>query len=348
MQLLRKQQNVIGLDIGTSMIKAAQVTMKGKKYILENYAIEAIEEGTLQSGEIKNLSSLAQSAEKVVKQCNASIKDVVVALPSFSILSDVLSMKLRPEKEMREAVLVEAQRISPFDMSEVEIDYAELERNEEEKTMKVLMVAAKNDIILTYIDFLNEAGLRPVIVDVDLFALTNIFHLNYDTEKYKTCIILNIGSESTIAAFLHEGKFHSSRDISVAGANFINELQLVPDMTPEKIHDIVKGNIDSEFDPKSAVNALNKAGKEFANAVGVAVSYFQATDNVEVDLIVLTGGYAWIPGLINILELRTGSEVIIMDPFINIEYTDKITSEAEAKKLGTVLSVAMGLATRTY
>ena len=348
LNLYRKQTVTVGLDIGTSMVKAVKMLKRGKKYLLESFAVEPIEEGVIQSGEIKNPSSLAQVARNAVDKCGTNIRDVVVALPNFAILSDVLTMDLIPEKGMHKAVMVEAERISPFDMSEVEIDYEVLERNEETKKMKVLMVAVKQDIILSYIDVLSEAGLRPIILDVDLFALTNIFHINYDLEKYKSCILLDIGTESTIAAFLQNGIYHSARDISIAGENFMKELQLLPDMSSEIIHNILKGEIDTKLDPEPIAQALNRSGKEFANAVGVAVSYFQTSDNVEkLDMIVLTGGYALIPGLINILELRTGAEVVVMDPFINIEFDEKLLINQDPKKFSTILSVAMGLATRT-
>ena len=347
MQLFRKKTSTIGLDIGSSMVKVAMVSMTGGKYVLESYAMEPLEEGAIQSGEIRNPSSLAQSAVRAVEQCSPNEKYVVVALPNFAILSEVLTMDLRPKKEMREAVMVEAERISPFDMSEVEIDYSVLERNEETGQMKVLMVAAKQDIILSYIDFLGEAGLKPLALDVDLFALTNIFHTNYDIEKYQSCILLDIGTESTVAAFLQKGVYHSARDISVAGFSFQRELQLLPEITPEQIHNILKGEIDEGLDPKPVTKTLNVAGKEFANAVSVASSYFQSSDNVEkVDSIILTGGYAWIPGLANVLELRTGAEVIVLDPFINIEYSEELMAEVDIKKLGTTLSVAIGLAIR--
>ena len=109
---------------------------------------------------------------------------------------------------------------------------------------------------------------------------------------------------------------------------------MLPDMSPERIHNILKGDIDSESDPAPIAQALNRAGKEFAHAVGVAVSYFQASDNVErLDNIILTGGYAWIPGLINILELCTGAEVIILDPFNNIELSNNLSSYDDMKKM---------------
>ena len=347
MQLFRKKTSTIGLDIGTSMIKAARVSLSGDKHVLESYAMEPLEEGAIQSGEIKKPSSLAQSAVKAMEQCSPNEKYVVVALPNFAILSEVLTMDLRPKKEMREAVIVEAERISPFDMSEVEIDYSVLERNEETGKMKVLMVAAKQDIILSYIAFLGEAGLRPLALDVDLFALTNIFYKNYDIEKHQSSILLDIGTESTVAAFMQKGIYHSSRDISVAGFSFQRELQSLPEITPEQIHNILNGHIDEGLDPKSITKILNIAGKEFANAVSVASSYFQSSDNVEkVDSIILTGGYAWIPGLANILELRTGAEVIVLDPFINVEYSEELMTGVDIKKLGTTLSVAVGLAIR--
>ncbi len=349
MPFFRKQQNIIGLDIGTSMIKAAKVTLKGDDYILENFAIEPIEEGAIQSGEVKDPSSLARSAINAVTNCDPNVKDVVVALPNYSILSDVITMDLLPKKEIREAVMVEAESIVPFDISEVEIDYAVLEKNEETKQMKVLLVAAKNDIVLTYIDCMNEAGLRTVVMDVDLFALLNIFHLNYDIKEFNSCIIINIGSETTDAAFLRNGIFHSARDIPVAGSNFQNQISMATGMPPEKVHDIFNGKIDPELDLDTVANSLNSISKEFANAVGVAVSYFQTSDTVEkLDLIVLAGGYAMVPGLINVLELRTGAEVIMLNPFSKISYDESIMVDTDESKMGIVLAVAMGLSIRTF
>ncbi|MFA6472705.1 MAG: type IV pilus assembly protein PilM [Candidatus Latescibacterota bacterium] len=346
MQLYRRETSAIGLDIGSSMIKAAKMTLRGKRYYLENYALEPLEEGTIQSGEIKNPSSLAQSALKAVRKCDPHIKEVAIALPNSAILSDVLTMDLRTEKDIHEAVMVEAQQISPFDMADVELDYAILSRDEVAKKMKVLIVLAKNDIILSYIDFLSEAGLKPTVFDVDLFALNNIFHMNYDIEKYHSGILLNIGSENTGAAFYQNGIYHSSRDISVAGMHFIRELKNIPDMNSDRCNSVVQGKVSADVNLESVTHALNSSSKVLANAVDVALSYFQSSDVMEkLDVILLSGGYAWVPGLINILEMSTGAEVLVMDPFINIQYNEKLMGNNDPKKIGTILAVAMGLAT---
>lgn len=349
MELFKKVQSAIGLDIGTSMIKAVKMTLKGKSYVLDSYALVPVEPGAMQSGEIKNPSSLAQSAAKAVNLCDPREKEVVISLPSYSILSNVLTMELMPDKQIREAVLVEAQRISPFDISEVEIDYEVLERNQEKKQMKVLLVIAKNDIILSFIDCMNEAGLKPVIVDVDLFSIVNIFQINYDLKKYNSCIIINIGTESSDAAFIHNGVFHSARDIPISGNNFQTQLGFATSLPNDKVHEIIGGKIDLKMGITPIINAFNTVSRDFANAVGVAVSYFQTSDSVDkIDLIVLSGGYANIPGLTNILELRTGTEVMVLNPFNNIKINEKLSVDMDKEKLGSVFSVAMGLATRTY
>jgi type IV pilus assembly protein PilM len=348
MQLMGKKDSVIGLDIGTGMVKAVKMTAKGKGYILDNFALEPVEEGAIQSGEIKNPTVLAQAALKAVRRCDPKIRDVVIALPNYSILSDVLTMDLRPEKEMREAVMMEAQQVSPFDMSDVELDYAILNRDEDAGKIKVLMVVAKNNIILNYLDFLGEAGLRPVVIDVDLFALTNVFQMNYDMEKYRSSILLNIGTENTIAAFIQNGVYHSSRDITVAGANFIRELGLVANLSTDMVHNIIRGVVPPEINPEPVRTALNNASREFADAVDVALSYLQSSDAIEkLDLIALSGGFAWVPGLINVLELRTGTEVIVMDPFITVQCSERVQEAADPKKIGNLLAVAIGLGTRT-
>lgn len=348
MQLTRKQPSVIGLDIGTSTIKAAKMVRKGHRYILESFAVERIEEDVFQSGELKNPSSLAHSARSVVMKCDRHIKDVVIALPNYSILSDVITIDLVPKKQIREAVLVEAERLSPFDMTEVEIDYEVLERNEETKQMKVLMVAAKHDIIYSYIDCMNEAGLKPTIIDIDLFALMNIHQLNNDPALKPSSILINIGMETTDAVFMQNGIFHSSRDIPVTGSHFVKNIGNITGMEPLKVHNLLSGSLAKDFSVDSMINVLNNTSRDFANAVGVAVSYFQSSDNIDkIDQIVIAGGFAYIPGLANILELRTGSEVVVLDPLKNIECKSGIMAGHDPQKVGSLLAVAIGLATRT-
>ena len=349
LQLTRKQQSIIGLDIGTSMIKAVKMNNKGGKYVLESYAFERIQEGAIQSGEVKDQSSLAQSTLSAVRKCDKNIKNVIIALPNYSILSDVLIMDLLPKKEIRQAVMVEAERLSPFELGDVEIDYEVLDRNEDEKQMRVLMVVAKTDIILSYYECMKEAELKPVVIDVDLFALMNIYQLNYEAKQFKSSILINIGMDTTDAAFLQNGHYHSSRDIPVAGSNFENQLNIATGLPSGKIHDILNGSVDKNLDIETIQKTINSVSKDFANAVGVAISYFQSSETVDkVDLIVLSGGFTKIPGLINILELRTGAEVLVLNSFNNIEYNDEIMTGLDPEKVGTSLSVAMGLATRTH
>ena len=348
MQLVRKQPSIIGLDIGTSTIKAVKMTQKGKKPFLEEFAVERVAEDVFQAGELRNPSSLAQSARSAVLRCDRHIRDVVIALPNSSILSDVITIDLVPKKHIREAVMVEAERLSPFDMTEVEIDYEVLERNEETKQMRVLMVAAKQDIIYSYIDCMNEAGLHPTIIDVDLFALMNIYQMNYDAASVPSSILINIGMESSDAVFLQNGQFHSSRDIPVTGSHFIKQLGTVAGMEPAVIHDLLNGAIEQDADVEPLVASLNNVSKDFANAVGVAVSYFQSSDGADrLDRIILAGGFANVPGLANILELRTGAEVIVLDPLRTMSMRDELASTLQGGSEGTLLSVALGLAMRT-
>jgi len=180
-----------------------------------------------------------------------------------------------------------------------------------------------------------------------LFALLNIFQLNYDLQKYHSCILINIGMDTTDAAFLQNGMFHSSRDIPIAGSNFMNQLSIASGLPPEELHNVLNGRIKPELDKEPIITALNNVSKEFANAVGVSVSYYQSSDGVDkIDLIVFAGGYTFIPGLFNILELRTGAEVVLLKPFNTISYNEAIMSDIDPEKMGAILSVAMGLASR--
>ena len=349
MSILRKTTSSIGLDIGTKSVKAAKVEHGSKGPILLGYGIELLQEGDYVSGEIKNPSHVAEMVSQAVGSCDPNMKDVIVSLSGFSVLHDIITMDLRPPKEIGEAVLMEAEQFSPFDMSDVEVDYKILHKDENTKKMKVLLVVAKNDIILSYIDFLGEAQLRPVIIDVDFFALQNILQHNYDLSERQSVLMLNIGYETTEAIFIYNGMYHSSRDVAIAGLSFIRELLLVPDMTPEKASDILTMNPDKELDPESLVDPIYRVAKELASAVLVAISFFQTTEDFEkLDLITLTGGYAWIPGLATQLERTIGTEVLLMNPTRNIEFDESLFEGVNSEQILSTLSTAIGLGLRKY
>jgi type IV pilus assembly protein PilM len=214
--------------------------------------------------------------------------------------------------------------------------------------MRVLMVAAKQDIILSYIDFLGEAGLQPVVFDVDLFALMNIFHLNYDLEKYQSSILLNIGTESTVAAFPRTVSI-IRRGISRSPVRNSGKNSSICPTSPDMMHDILRGDVDEALDAKMISNALKQSGQAVCQCRRRGSLLFQTFDNVEkIDFIVIAGGYAMVPGLVNLIELRTAPVASVLDPFKNITYDQEALAGHDPRLLGTTLSVAMGLASRTY
>ena len=68
----------------------------------------------------------------------------------------------------------------PYDIEDVNIDFQILGPSEfSEDQMNVLLVAVKKDLVAEYIDLINQAGLNPCVIDVDSFALQNIYETVY-------------------------------------------------------------------------------------------------------------------------------------------------------------------------
>lgn len=337
----------VGVDLGNNAVRVVALEHTKEGIELKNYAVEELDANAFASGEIKDRDAVCRATENAIKRCYPKARMISVSLSGFSVLNDVLTMDLMPDKGLKEAVLTEAANISPFNTDEVTFDYKVLSKDDEARKMKVLLVAAKNEIIYSYLDIFQEINFRPAVMDVDFLALQNVFQVNYDANQYGTVIILNIDTEITDVVLISNGIYHKARDISVAGSNLIKALQTSANLTHQQSIDLIKGKLDSSLDSEKIVDAVKSFGEEFVLNVDLAITYFKSSLAFDhIDLMVLSGDFAWIPGLANLLEIHNHTKVEILDPFRRIGYTSEIFSNDDPKRRATGLAVATGLALR--
>ena len=199
---MKRGKNTVGLDIGSSSIKLARIQHGTESYILEKYDIEPMPAGAIVSGEIRDRGLVEGALKDIIKRNGLKRADVVVSLSGFAVLHDTLTMQVMTEEEARDEVYSEIEKISPFSISEVTLDYKIMEIQEEDDQMRVLLVAAKNDVLEDRLDILNSLGVCPVIVDVDIFALYNAFEANYDMAEYQSAALMNLGANTTSITFV--------------------------------------------------------------------------------------------------------------------------------------------------
>jgi type IV pilus assembly protein PilM len=249
--------------------------------------------------------------------------------------------------EAEQAILFEAEQRSPFDVEDVTMDYHIVNVNEEIKKMDVLLVAARNEFLNSYVELVTDAGLRPVIVDTDAFAILNAYDVNYEIDPEKVTALMDIGFDITSITFLKNGLFHSTRDLANGGRLIYNAIMKEFRINQELAAKTIKGEMGTSIDQEMLKATVITASEELISGLEVAFSYFKSTAKVpQVDWIVLSGGGALIPFLPEFIQSKLNVPIEIANPLRNIEYDPDIFKDVQPDRIAPLLAVSVGLASR--
>jgi type IV pilus assembly protein PilM len=347
-QKLRGENSTAGLDLGNHSLKLVKLLHKKNGYQLQAAGIRELPPGTIEGSEIKNRDALIDNITTLVNQCDPSIVEVVIPMSGHGIISDKVTFKIDPNENAEEMILWEAGQRSPFDVDDITLDYKILHRKAETGEAEVLLVAAKNQIMQNYIDLLYEAGLKPIVVDVVSFAMTNCFALESGNRPEGGVIALvNIGHNLTNVTFIKDGVYHSSRDISTACDFYAKTLQRNLGIGADEAINILKGRTNQSIDANALRQSLDYASEELSTGIDLAFSYFKSSEkNDAIDKVVLSGGGAYIPNIASLLEKRHQTTVQISNPMGFLEYDPSMFGAVDPRKFSALFTVAVGLALR--
>ncbi len=345
---IRGQTTSVGLDIGSYSIKLAKINHYKDEYHLEAVGIKELKPGIVENGDVKDKDGLIEAVTTLINQCDPSIVDVIISMSGQGMLSEKFNFKIDPNDDVEEMILWEAGQRSPFDVDDITLDYKILRRIPEKNEIEVLLVAAKNRIMQNYIDLLYEAGLKPIIVDVDAFAISNCYSLESFAEDEKgTAVLLNIGHSLTNVAFIKDGLYHSTRDITTAGDFYCKTIQRNLNVSEEKAASILKGNVDTSINMDQFQRAIEYASEELSSGIDLAFSYFKSLEKSEkIDKMVLSGGGAYIADLSKFLAERYNTTVQVSNPLAYLHHEPGLFGAIDPQKISAFMTVAVGLALR--
>lgn len=347
MAFAKRVKLAAGLDIGANSIKLVKLARKGSGFSLKALAIKELPMGVINAEEIKDRDAVIFDIQSLVDQTDPKLKEVVVGISGHGVITDKLIMDRKTGTEAEQAILFEAEQRAPFDVEDVTLDYHIIKEDVETNKMEVLMVAARNEFLKNYIDLIIDAGLKPVVVDTDAFAILNAYDTNYDIDPSRIIALIDLGLDNTTMTFIKDGLYHSTRDVS-NGTRLIfdavsKEFRLNQELTAKSL----RGEMDSSIDQDMFKATVVTASEELIAGLEVAMSYFKSSSGADrLDLVVLSGGGALIPFLPEVLQMKLSIPVEIFNPLRNIEYDPDMFVEFQPEKVAPLLAVAIGLAAR--
>jgi type IV pilus assembly protein PilM len=245
------------------------------------------------------------------------------------------------EEELSESIKFEAEQYIPFDIDDVNLDFQILGPKEEPGQMDVMLVAVKKDIINEYLSVVKEAGFNCQIVDVNSFALENIYEVNYEIEPGKNIALINIGASTINMNILKGGISVFTRD-SAVGSNLHTEvLQREFNLTFDVAERLKRNEPVENISTQDSLSVMDLASEEIIGEVNRSLEYFHE----EINEVILSGGCALIKDFPKILAEKIGVETKIMQPFKNIKIPKKFDM-SYIEEMSPMAVIAAGLALR--
>jgi type IV pilus assembly protein PilM len=342
-----KKKNVIGLDIGSSSIKLVELREDKNGFRLQNLAVSSLAPEAIVDGALMDSVTIVDTIKDLVTSVTKT-KEVVTSVSGHSVIVKKITLPFMTETELEESIQWEAERHIPFDINDVNIDFQILgSGSDNPDMMDVVLVAAKKDIINDYVSVIMEAGLNPVVVDIDAFALENMLGINYDIEKDEIVAIANVGASVTNINIIKDNTSAFTRDIFKGGNQITEEIQRQLHVDYEEAEKVKVGERGDSKAQGVVQEVLKTASESLAMEIGNSLDFFQSTSTYQkISKLYLSGGGSKIKDFDIILQQQIGIPVEIANPFRKIEYSEKSFDLEYLRDIGPVMAVGVGLASR--
>ncbi len=344
-------KELIGLDIGSGAIKLVQLKKSGKGYRLEKFGVRVLDPDLIVDGTVMDAGRVVLEIQALLREQSVKIKNVALSMSGHSVIVKNVTFPLMAEEEMEASIQWEAEQYIPFDIQDVNIDFRILGPVEAQGgvpvQMEVLLVAVKKDKLAEYVGLATEAGLQPVVVDVDAFALENMLEMNYEVNKNERVAILNIGASATTISVLKGGAFALMRDIPFGGNRYNEAIQRTFNVGYEDAERAKRLEPTRQVDRAMVLNIIRDLNTEFATEVARAFDYLKTTSHIDqIDRIFVGGGASKIPNLFSHLEEKMAVPVSMIDPFHRVQISEKQFDLLFVREMAPLAAVGVGLAMR--
>lgn len=341
-----KKDHLAGLDIGAAFVKVAELKTTKKGRALHKFGIAKVPEGMIQEGRITDMEGLAEIIRALFKSQKIKEKNVALSTGGHSVVIKTISTSKVPDEELHRNIRAEAEQYIPYDIDDVNIDYQILGDSEHsEEQMNVLLVAVRQDLVDEYVALIHMAGLNPVIIDVDTFALQNIYEILPDVDHGRITLLLDVGASKTSVNILQNNYSMMIRDMSNGCYQLVSVVSEQLEIDREKAEQIIMGQAGYPESGQSLEALYDMVVGNWCSEICEVVYTFESSPgNARIENVVVSGGGGFIDLLAEKLTRELKVAVSKINPFTGLVSDSKELGDLEAYQL--LAPIALGLAMR--
>lgn len=349
----KKLTGLVGIDISSSSIKLLELSRAGSRLRVDSFNVLILESDIVEEKTIKNKEALAEAINRLVGGARTSTKAVAVALPDSSVISKVIQVESGlSEYEIENQISFEADKYIPYPLEEINLDFCYLgEHPANPEQDDVLIVACRSETINALTDTLREGHLVPKIVDVESYAMERACQLMsaqipaLEDSEDKIITIFDLGSSMTNLTVISNGEAIYSREELFGGEQLIAEIMSKYELSRD---DAYKKLCDSTLPGDFTETILEPFKEAIVLHVRRALQFFfSASSFNEIHHILLAGGNANIPGIVEVINEQLGVPTTIANPFKDMRISARVNKE-ELKRFAPAMMLCCGLAMRVF
>jgi type IV pilus assembly protein PilM len=346
-----RRKRLLGIDIGSHAIKAVLLKHYGKgggvSYELEKIALEPVAPQVIVEGDIIDSVAVIDVLDRLLRDLKVRTNDVAISLAGNSVIIKKITVPQMNEGELQDSIQWEAEQYIPFEIDEVMVDFHQLGPAHEEGSMDVVLVAVKKEKVNDYTSVISQVGKNTSLVDVDVFSIQNCFEVNYPDVKEESTGLVNIGASVTSINIIERGKTAFWRDIMTGGNRHTEALQRSLGLGIEQAEDAKRGFEVEGTSPDAVVPVLDKASGDVVEMIAKTFDFYLGSSEIgSLNRVLVSGGAASTPGLVDLLGARLNTAIEVMDPFRNINVNTKRFDVEYIRDQAVNFAVAVGLAVR--
>ncbi len=347
------ESEAVGIDIGASSIKVVQLKKKHGKVLLSTYGEIALGPYTnIEIGRATKLTpdQIAQALTDLFREANVTTKRAGVAIPSSGSLLSLIEVPPLSDKDLANMIPLEARKYIPVPISEVSLDwsivpedFSGLEDGEQNtpKKKEVMIVAIHNEVIRRYQEIISKAALDVSFLEVEVFS--TIRSVLGDTRG--AALIFDMGASTTKLYLVHRGVVKNSHTINRGSQDISLAISSSLGVTVAQAENLKRGIGVATPEQKAQVLDIVRLTMESVfSETNQVVLGFERHYNTSIGKVILTGGGAAFPGLVELAQKKIETAVELGNPFGKAVFPAFL--EQTLKTSGPEFSVAMGAALR--
>jgi type IV pilus assembly protein PilM len=342
-----KSKKLIGLDIGSSSIKLAEMEMSSNGAQLLSFGFAPTPNNAVSGGEIADIGSIGMSVQALLSEIKTKRKGIATAMWGTAVIVKKITIPKMDRKLIKDQIRFEAEQYIPFDINNISLAHHILSFSASPDTMDILLVAAQNELVTQYTQVVEMTGLSCNILDVSGFALANAFEMNYGKMPGEVIGLLNFGASITNFVVLHHGEVIFCRDIPVGGSNYTNEIHKSMGVTIQEAEALKLSAISRREVPDDVHSIISATNEAVTEEIRSSLDFLGATTNgITLNRCFYTGGSSTTSGLIETVSRTTGVPMQPFNPFLKVKANEKRFSQDYLNQISPFASVVTGLAVR--